>query len=95
MPKGTRHTVTGTLRWDSRNGIYRLEVGGGAFWYVDISGRVRHLDGHQVTVEGTRSDFNLLDVDRIWAWDGPPPPRLLLTGRMRRIWSRNGTRDLG
>lgn len=95
MPMGTRHTVTGELRWDDRNCIHRLEVGGGAFWFVDISGRTRHLIGQRVTVEGTRSGFNVLDVDRIWQGDGPPPPRLSLAARLRRIWSRNGTRDLG
>lgn len=74
MPIGTRYTVTGELRWDKRNHIHRLDVGGGAFWYVDICGRNRHLIGQRVTVEGTRSGFNLLDVDRVTAINGTPAP---------------------
>ena len=95
MPMGTRHTLTGELRWDDRNHIYRLEVGGGAFWFVDLPRRGWRMCGLRVTVEGTRSGFNLLDVDRIWPSAGPPPPRLPLTLHLRRIWSRSGTRRAG
>lgn len=86
MPTGTRYTVTGELCWDARIGMYRLELGDGAYWFVDVSGRTRHFVGKQVTVEGARSGFNLLDVDRIWLGDGPPPPRSSLTARLRRMW---------
>jgi hypothetical protein len=75
MPMCTRHTVTGELSWDDRNHIYRLDVGGGAFWFVDISGRPRNLIGQRVTLEGTRSGFNLLDVHRVIAINGTPARR--------------------
>lgn len=86
MPRGTRHIVVGTLQWDRRNHIHRLDLGNGSFWFIDLSRRFRHLIGERVTVEGSRSGFNLLDVDRIWLGDGPPPPRSSLTARLRRMW---------
>lgn len=91
MPMGTRHTVTGELRWDARNHIHRLEVGGGAFWFVDLPRRGWHMCGRRVTVRGTRSGFNLLDVDRIWEADSLPPPPLSLPAVLRRTWGRIGT----
>ncbi|MFN7400417.1 MAG: DUF5818 domain-containing protein [Sandaracinobacter sp.] len=87
MPMGTRHTVTGELRWDDGNRIHRLEVGGGAFWFVDLPRRGWRMRGQRVTVEGTRSGFNLLDVDRIWTGDRPPPPRQSLAVRLAKIWA--------
>jgi len=91
MPMGTRHTVTGLLRWDDRNRIHRLELGDGAFWFVDVTGRTRQLLGKQVTVEGTRSGFNQLDVDQLWDADGPPSQRFSLLAVLRRTWGRIGT----
>lgn len=90
MPRGTRHIVAGTLQWDQRNHTHRLDLEGGAFWFVDIVGRTGHLIGRRVTVEGVRAGFNLLDVDRIWQGDGPPPPRRSLAARLGSIWSRLG-----
>lgn len=86
MPKGTRHTVTGELSWDERNQIHRLDVGGGAFWFVDVSGRTRHLIGQRVTVEGTRSGFNLLDVHLVTGINGTParPVKQSWLGRLFR-----------
>ncbi len=71
MPMGTRHTMTGELCWDDRTHIHRLEVGGGAFWFVDLPRRGWRMRGLRVTVEGPRSGFNLLDVDRIWEANTP------------------------
>lgn len=72
MPRGTRHTLTGTLGWDERNRIHVLNVEGGGYWFVDMPGRTRHLIGRKVAVEGVRSGFNLLDVHRLLAIDGVP-----------------------
>ncbi|WP_197707424.1 MULTISPECIES: DUF5818 domain-containing protein [Sphingobium] len=79
MPRGTRHIVTGILNWDERNRLHVLTVEGGGYWFLDMPlfRRTGHLIGHEVTAEGIRSDFNLLDVDRIWRADKPRPSRIL------------------
>jgi len=62
MPRGTRHNLTGTLRW-TRLG-YALEMDGGGVWRLDlgIMWRVGRYVDQRVTVEGIRSGFDLLDV---------------------------------
>lgn len=62
MPRGTRHTLMGTLRW-TRLG-YALEMDGGGVWRLDLSPfwRVRRYVDSRVIVEGVRSGFDLLDV---------------------------------
>lgn len=63
MPRGTHHVVTGILR-PSQYGLYALEVEGGGVWQLDVGWgwKARKLVGQRVTIEGTRSGFNLLDV---------------------------------
>lgn len=70
MLRGTRHTLTGTLGWNERNHIHVLNTDGGGYWFVDMPGRTKHLIGREVTVEGVRSGFNMLDVHRVLAIDG-------------------------
>ena len=70
MPSGPRHTLTGTLGWDERNYIHVLNMDGGGYWFVDMPGRTNHLIGRKVTVQGVRSDFNMLGVERLLAIDG-------------------------
>jgi hypothetical protein len=62
MPRGTRHRVTGILHLATR-GI-ELHNDGGGIWALDIPSwrRARKLVGQRVTVMGTRSRFDLLDV---------------------------------
>lgn len=60
MPKGARHVETGVLR-PGRWG-YSLEMDGGGVWQLDMPRSARRFLGQRVTVEGTRSGFNLLDV---------------------------------
>jgi len=63
MPRGTRHVVTGILRpgkWG-----YSLEMEGGGVWQLDIAGSAHRYLGQRVTVEGVRSGFDLIDVERI------------------------------
>jgi hypothetical protein len=65
MAKGTRYVETGILRpgqWG-----YSLEMDGGGVWQLDIAGSACRYLGQRVTVEGVRSGFNLMDVDRITA----------------------------
>ncbi|WP_311270362.1 DUF5818 domain-containing protein [Sphingobium sp. WCS2017Hpa-17] len=63
MPRGSCHDLTGILLDD---GLYPiLHVSDGGKWRLDISGSFRHLLGHKVRVQGTRSEFDMLDVDRI------------------------------
>lgn len=65
MPRGTRHTLTGTLRW-TRFG-YALEMNDGGVWRLDVGWgwKVRRSLNLQVTVEGVRSGFDLLDVQSL------------------------------
>jgi hypothetical protein len=65
MPRGTRHTLTGTLRATPRG--YLLETDDGGTWRFDLGWgwrARRHVD-RCVIVEGVRSGFDLLDVDRL------------------------------
>lgn len=70
MPRGTRHTLTGTLGWDEHNRMYVLHMPGGGYWFLDMPGWRRHELGREMTVEGVRSDFNMLDVSKVVAVDG-------------------------
>lgn len=65
MPIGTRHTLTGTLRW-TRLG-YALEMEDGGVWRLDVGWgwRARRNVDQRVMVEGVRSGFDLLDVHRL------------------------------
>ncbi len=64
MPMGTRHTVTGVLGRAPLG--YKLEMEGGGFWELDLSGNVKKLVGKNITVEGTRMGFNLIFVEKLW-----------------------------
>ena len=64
MPRGTRHTLTGIVRpglWG-----WALEIDGGGTWQLDTLRSMRRYNGQHVTVEGVRSGFDLIDVDRIF-----------------------------
>lgn len=69
MPMGSRHCVTGMLMQSARGLV--VEVDGGGTYALDAPGSARKLLGQRVTVEGTRSGFDRLDVDRI----SPAQPR--------------------
>ncbi|WP_093087156.1 DUF5818 domain-containing protein [Sphingobium sp. AP50] len=63
MPRGSRHDLTGIL---IDNGFYPiLRVADGGDWRLDVSDCFRQLLGHRVRGLGTRSGFDMLDVDRI------------------------------
>lgn len=63
MPRGTRHELVGILLGD---GPYpALRVADGGEWRLDCNRMYRHLCGQRVRVVGVRSDFDLLDVERI------------------------------
>lgn len=65
MPRGTRHMLTGTL-FLARRG-FELHMDGGGVWALDVPSwrRARRFLGQRVTVEGTRSGFDLLDINRM------------------------------
>lgn len=73
MPRGTRHVVTGTLRRSTLGPVVEMDDGG--CWQVDIDGRWRRHLGRRVRVEGVRTGFDLLAVERIVVEDdgGPSP----------------------
>jgi len=66
MPHGTRHTMTGILLTGRRG--FELHVDGGGVWALDVLSwrKARRMLGCQVTVEGTRAGFDLLDVQTMW-----------------------------
>ena len=65
MPRGIRHTLTGTLRY-TRLG-YALDMDDGGVWRLDVGWgwKARRNIDRRVTVEGLRSGFDLLDVHRL------------------------------
>lgn len=69
MPMGSKHVVTGRLMETGRGLI--LQVDGGGEYELDAGRAARRLLGHRVTVHGTRSGFNRLDVEWISA-EGMP-----------------------
>ena len=83
MPRGTRHVVVGTLRMTRLGPV--VKMAGGGRWQVDIQGRWRRHLGRRVRVEGVRTGFDLLAVERMIVEEEdsavPAPP-----GRGWRRW---------
>ena len=75
MPMGSFHAETGMLRYIGR-GLYALDRDEGGTWRLDLWTSAPRLVGHRVHIEGRRSGFDLLDVDRIWAEGSPRPVKL-------------------
>lgn len=67
MPRGTRHTLTGTLRRTQLG--YVLEIEGGGVWRLDLGTiwRIKRYMDRKIIVEGIRSGFDLLDVNTLKA----------------------------
>jgi len=67
MPLGSEHRLTGILL-NTTNG-FSLDVDGGGSWRLDLRDdrKARRLLGLRVVVNGRRSGFDLLDVDRLEA----------------------------
>ncbi|QJR05843.1 hypothetical protein HH800_26785 (plasmid) [Sphingobium yanoikuyae] len=63
MPRGTRHELVDMLLGDGPYPVLRVADGGE--WRLDCTRSCRHLLGRRVRVVGTRSDFDMLDVERI------------------------------
>lgn len=63
MPCGTCHDLTGILLDAGRFPVLRVDDGGE--WRLDVGRRYSHLLGHRVRVRGKRSDFDMIDVERI------------------------------
>lgn len=90
VPKGQSYALTGTLWRSALMPSYRLYVldlpdGGG--WLLDTPRNVDHLIGRRVHIEGTRWDFVIINVDRIWA-EGEPRPLLWRERLARMMWWR-------
>jgi hypothetical protein len=69
MPRGTHHRLTGVLLDSQRGPVLQLDDCGA--YALDLDGEVTHLIGRRVTVEGSRSGFDRLDVEWIGAADAP------------------------
>ncbi len=68
MPLGSKHDETGWLQ-DS-GGQLQLRRDAGGTWRLDAPAAARRLVGARVRVNGTRGEFDLLDVARIEALRG-------------------------
>ncbi|MGY5799638.1 DUF5818 domain-containing protein, partial [Rheinheimera faecalis] len=66
---GTRHVITGALRWDDCQFIHRIDVEGGGFWFVSMPRAAVALLGQRVTADGVRTGFNILDDVAVRAID--------------------------
>ena len=75
MPRGAHHRLTGTLRWTQL--CYVLAIADGGEWRLDVGRKAAKMVGYEVTVEGIRSGFDLLDVHRIELFGAADPPSLL------------------
>lgn len=63
MPLGTFHRETGMLLLQRGQPILQMDDGGR--WRLDLPRLKQDHFGRRVTVEGTRSGFDLLDVHRV------------------------------
>lgn len=70
MPMGSHHRLTGMLLKGARG--YELQMDDGGVFALDVTRGAERLVGTRVTIEGTRSGFNLIDVDRIAPAPWPP-----------------------
>jgi hypothetical protein len=87
MPRGTRHRLTGLLFEGTRDPVLRVD--GGGEWRLDLDRPYRALLGRRVVVDGVRSGFDLLAVERIWLQSAPEPPRRVgLWARLSQLLGR-------
>jgi hypothetical protein len=63
MPRGTQHDETGLLLREGRFLVLQRDDGGR--WRLDVDSATVALLGRRVRVQGIRSGFDLLDVQRI------------------------------
>jgi hypothetical protein len=63
MPMGTTHDETGLLLREAGSLVLRRDDGGR--WRLDAGRSAERLLGQRVRVQGIRSGFDLLDVQRI------------------------------
>lgn len=63
MPRGTRYQLTGLLLLSERGPMLAMDDGG--HWALDLPFGKRYLAGQRVTIEGVRSGFDRIDVERI------------------------------
>ena len=61
MPIGSRHRLEGLLLSSKRGFVLQMDDGG--VWALDHDRSATKLVGLRVTVEGTRSGFDRIDVD--------------------------------
>lgn len=67
MSMGKRFNVTGTLDWSATYRAFIIEPDEGGFWivYLPCLCHTKHYMQQRVTVDGIRTGFNILDIDRI------------------------------
>ena len=87
MPQGSRHRLTGLLLEGAHDPVLRVDDGGE--WQLDLDRSDLVLLGRRVVVDGVRSGFDLLAVERIWLHGTPEPPqRVSLWMRLNRRLGR-------
>lgn len=63
MPLGTNHRINGLLL--SKRGQLVLQVDGGGVWRLEDDPGLSKYLGKRVCIEGIRSGFDLLTINRI------------------------------
>lgn len=67
MPMGAFHDETGRLNY--HDGEYALRMDGGGTWHLEMSfwksRSAQKFAGKRVRIQGVRTGFNVLSVDRI------------------------------
>jgi Protein of unknown function (DUF5818) len=65
MPRGSTHVIVGLMLEGAAYPVLRPDEGGQ--WRLDLPWRYRKMINQRVRVEGTRSEFDMLDVTRVTA----------------------------
>jgi Protein of unknown function (DUF5818) len=77
MPIGSEHHESGLLIHGAHTLILKRDDGGR--WRLDAPRKAHRLVGTRVTIEGKRSGFDMLDVDRIYPEGQPPGEPFILS----------------
>jgi Protein of unknown function (DUF5818) len=77
VPLGSEHHESGLLIHGAHSLLLQRDEGGR--WRLDAPRKAHRLVGRRVTIEGKRSGFDRLDVDRIYPEGQPPKQSFILS----------------
>lgn len=62
MSRGQTYRLEGRLLNGDGRGLFALRMDDGGTWHLDAPSKMRPLVGQRVQVNGTRSNFDVIDV---------------------------------